>query len=417
MESWGRYPRATQTVTSMRWRSEAPRFGASKVLPRGQGRSYGDSCLNDGGVLISTASLDRFIFLDEERGILRCEAGVTFEAILELIVPRGLFLPVVPGTKHVSVGGAIANDIHGKNHHRAGTFGRHVRQLELVRSDGRRSVLGPEDPLFQATIGGLGLTGIVTSAEIQLVRVAGPCMRTEAIPFDDLDGFVALTRESDAGWEYTVAWIDCLAPKPGRGVFLRGAHGEGWMRGPSRRVRVPVDFPPSLLNRHTVRAFNRFYRFATRPGSRIAHYDPFFFPLDSVQGWNRIYGKPGFFQFQCVVPAIGTIASLLAKVAQAGTGSFLSVLKTFGDLPSPGLLSFPRKGFTLTLDFANRGPATLSLLEDLEQQVRGAGGALYPAKDARMSRETFVQGSPRLPEFLRFIDPAFSSSFWRRVTA
>ena len=417
MESWGRYPRATQTVQTMRWRSDVPRFGAAKVLPRGQGRSYGDSCLNDGGVLISTAGLDRFIFLDEAGGTLRCEAGVTFEAILDLIVPRGFFLPVVPGTKLVSVGGAIANDIHGKNHHRAGTFGRHVRALELLRSDGSRRVLGPPDPLFAATVGGLGLTGIVTWAEIQLIRVPGPCLRTEAIPFADLDAFLALTRESDGSWDYTVSWIDCLSPKPGRGVFLRGAHAEGAARAPSRRLRVPLDFPAFVLNRHTVRAFNRLYRLATRPGTRLSHYDPFFFPLDSVQGWNRIYGRPGFFQFQCVVPEIGTIGSLLQKVARAGTGSFLSVLKTFGDLPSPGLLSFPRKGFTLALDFPNRGAATLALLDDLEREVRAAGGALYPAKDARMSRETFVHGSPRLDQFLPFLDPAFSSSFWRRVTA
>jgi FAD/FMN-containing dehydrogenase len=417
MESWGRYPRAKQTVQTLRWRDESPRFGELKVLPRGQGRSYGDSCLNDGGVLLSTAGLDRFISLDESSGVLRCEAGVTLEAILDLVVPRRFFLPVVPGTKHVSVGGAIANDIHGKNHHRKGTFGRHVRRLELLRSDGTRSVLGPEDPLFQATVAGLGLTGIVTWAEIQLIRVPGPCVVTEAVPFDHLEHFLRLSAESDAEWEYTVAWIDCLSRDVGRGVFLRGAHTEGHKRGPSRRVAVPLDLPAFVLNPYTVRAFNRLYRFATRPGKRVIHYDPFFFPLDSVQGWNRIYGKPGFFQFQCVVPAIETIAVLLAEVARAGTGSFLSVLKTFGDLASPGMLSFPRKGFTLTLDFANRGGATLRLLQELERQVREAGGAIYAAKDAAMGRETFVRSSPRLAEFLPFVDPAFSSSFWRRVCA
>src|SRR3954471_15023279 len=211
MESWGRYPRATQTVQAMRWRTDTPAFGGAKVLPRGQGRSYGDSCLNDGGVLLSTEGLDRFIFLDEERGVLRCEAGVTLEAILNLVVPRGFFLPVVPGTKYVSLGGAIANDIHGKNHHRQGTFGRHVRRLELLRSDGTRQVLGPQDPLFQATVAGLGLTGIVTWAEIQLIRVPGPCVAAEAIPFDHLEEFLRLSAESDAGWDYTVAWIDCLS--------------------------------------------------------------------------------------------------------------------------------------------------------------------------------------------------------------
>jgi FAD/FMN-containing dehydrogenase len=348
--------------------------------------------------------------------VLRCEAGATLGAILDVIVPRGWFLPVLPGTKHVSVGGAIANDIHGKNHHRAGTFGRHIRRLELVRSDRSRRVLAPGDPLFDATIGGLGLTGLITWAEMQLRGVPGPCIRMEAVPFDDLEQFVQVNRDSDATWEYTVAWIDSLSRSPGRGVFLRGEHVEGTARRPSRRLRVPLDFPAFTLNRHTVRAFNRAYRWATRPGTRVVHYEPFFFPLDAVEGWNRIYGRPGFFQFQCVVPKIQTIESLLSRVARAGTGSFLTVLKTFGDISSPGLLSFPRKGFTLTLDFANRGPETFAFLGELEREVREAGGALYPAKDASMSRETFFASSPRVAEFLPHVDPAFSSSFWRRVS-
>jgi FAD/FMN-containing dehydrogenase len=406
-----------QQVQPLTWRDEALSFARRPVLPRGQGRSYGDSCLNEGGVLLSTGALDRFISFDERTGLLRCESGVTLGAILDVVVPRGFFLPVLPGTKHVSIGGAIANDIHGKNHHRAGTFGCHVRRLELLRSDGTRRVLGPGDALFAATIGGLGLTGLITWAEVQLKRVPGPCIRTEAVPFDSLDEFVQLTRDSDESWEYTVAWIDSLSRAPGRGVFLRGEHAVGTARAPSKRLRVPIDFPAFTLNRYTVRAFNRVYRWATRPGARVVHYDPFFFPLDSVENWNRIYGRPGFFQFQCVVPRIGTIESLLTRVARAGSASFLSVLKTFGDVPSPGMLSFPRKGFTLTLDFANRGPETFALLEELEREVRDDGGALYAAKDARMSRATFLASAPRLAEFEPHVDPAFSSSFWRRVSA
>ncbi|HWE23057.1 MAG TPA: FAD-binding oxidoreductase [Myxococcales bacterium] len=406
-----------QQVQPLTWRDETPSFARRPVLPRGQGRSYGDSCLNEGGVLLTTRALDRFISFDEQTGVLRCEAGVTLGAILEVVVPRGFFLPVLPGTKHVSVGGAIANDIHGKNHHRAGTFGRHVKKLELMRSDGSRRELEPGNPLFAATIAGLGLTGLITWAEVQLRRVPGPCIRTEAVPFDSLEEFLQLTGESDANWEYTVAWIDSTSRSPGRGVFLRGEHSEGQARRSSRRLRVPVDLPAFTLNRYTVRAFNRAYRWATRRGTRVVHYDPFFFPLDSVQDWNRIYGRPGFFQFQCVVPEIGTIESLLTRVARTGNGSFLTVLKTFGDIPSPGMLSFPRKGFTLTLDFANRGAGTLALLEELEREIREASGALYPAKDARMSRATFLAGTPRLAEFEPHVDPAFSSSFWRRVSA
>ena len=403
-------------MQSLTWRDEAPSFARRPVLPHGQGRSYGDSCLNEGGVLLATGALDRFISFDERTGVLRCEAGVTLGAILELAVPRGFFLPVLPGTKHVSVGGAIANDIHGKNHHRSGTFGRHVRRLELMRSDGPRRELGPGDELFAATVGGLGLTGLINWAELQLRRVPGPCIRTEAVPFRSLDEFQQLTRDSDERWEYTVAWIDSVSSTP-RGVFLRGEHVEGAVRRSKRRLRVPVDLPAFTLNRYTVTVFNRVYRWATRPGTRVVHYDPFFFPLDSVEDWNRIYGRPGFFQFQCVVPEIGTVESLLTRVARAGSGSFLSVLKTFGDVPSAGMLSFPRKGFTLALDFANRGPETFALLEQLETEVREAGGALYPAKDARMSRATFLASAPRLAEFEPHIDPAFSSSFWRRVSA
>jgi FAD/FMN-containing dehydrogenase len=326
-------------------------------------------------------------------------------------------LPVLPGTQFVSVGGAIANDIHGKNHHRAGTFGRHVLRLELLRSDGPPRLLDPGEPLFHATVAGLGLTGLVTWAELRLERVPGPRLRTEAIPFRDLDEFADLTGASDGRWEYTVAWIDSLARVPGRGVFLRGDHAEGAARAPSRRLSVPFDLPTRALNRWTVRAFNRLYRIAARPGTRSCHYQPFFFPLDSVRRWNRIYGRRGFFQFQCAVPELRTIRSLLARIAASGAGSFLTVLKTFGGLPSPGMLSFPRPGPTLALDFANRGPGTLRLLDELEREVLDAGGALYPAKDARMSPTAFARGAPRLREFLPFVDPAFSSSFWRRVTS
>jgi len=420
LESWGRFPPArqqVQLVQEVRWRSDAPDFSQRPVLPYGQGRSYGDSCLNNGGVLLTTGALDRLISFDTQTGLLRCEAGITLGALLQVIVPRGFFLPVLPGTKHVSVGGAIANDIHGKNHHRQGTFGRHVRSLELLRSDQSRTELFPGQPLFAATVGGLGLTGLVTQATLQLRPVPGPSLRSEAIRFNRLEEYVELAQQSDARCEYTVAWIDCLSREPGRGVFFRGDHAEGETRPPKRRLSVPFDLPSGALNSLSVRAFNLCYRAFNRPGMKLVHHEPFFFPLDTVARWNRIYGKRGFFQFQCVVSETRTIKKLLERVARAGTGSFLSVLKTFGDLPSPGMLSFPRKGFTLTLDFGNRGPETTKLLAALEAEVREAGGALYPAKDAQMSRETFASSYPRAAEFAQHLDPAFSSSFWRRVNA
>ena len=414
-ESWGRIPHPRQTAQEVRWRTQVPDFAQRPVLPYGQGRSYGDSCLNDGGVLLTTGALDHLISFDTQTGLLRCEAGATLGTLLEIAVPHGFFLPVLPGTKQVSVGGAIANDIHGKNHHRQGSFGRHLRRLELLRSDGSRVELAPGDARFAATVGGLGLTGLITQAELQLRPVPGPSVRREAIHFRDLEEYVDLAQVSDARCEYTVAWIDCLARTPGRGIFFRGDHTEGSSRPPRRQLAVPFDFPPFALNSFTVRAFNLLYRTFNRPGSKLMHHQPFFFPLDSVLRWNRIYGRRGFFQFQCVVPEIRTIRHLLQRVASAGTGSFLSVLKTFGDLPSPGMLSFPRPGLTLTLDFANRGPETRQLLRALESEVRDAGGALYPAKDAQMSRETFAASYPRAAEFAAHIDPAFSSSFWRRV--
>ena len=397
----------------MLWRSDPLPSPGTSLLAFGRGRSYGDCALNDGGTLLTTRTLDRLIAFDAAAGVLRCEAGVSLGEILAVVVPRGWFLPVVPGTKHVSVGGAIANDIHGKNHHRVGTFGRHVRRLELLRSDGRVEC-GPGDPLFAATVAGLGLTGLITWAELQLRPVPGARIRNETIPFGSLDEFFALSAESDARFEYTVAWMDCLS-RVGRGVFFRGDHAEGPAAPPAARLAVPIDFPSFALNPLTVRAFNAVYALKRR-SIRVVDADPFFFPLDAVSGWNRIYGRRGFFQFQCAVPGRDAVEELLAAVARSGTGSFLSVLKSFGDLPSPGMLSFPRKGPTLTLDFANRGEPTLAMLDRLEAIVAAAGGALYPAKDARMSRETFARSYPRRAEFEAFRDPAFSSSLWRRVS-
>jgi FAD/FMN-containing dehydrogenase len=413
-ESWGRYPPARHALeVPLRWRDEARIPLLRPVLPHGQGRSYGDCCLNEGGVLLRTSGLDRFISFDAG-GVLRCEAGLTLGEILEFAVPRGFFLPVLPGTRHISVGGAIANDIHGKNHHRAGSFGRHVRRLELLRSDGERREHEPGDALFAATVGGLGLTGLVTWAEIALVPVPGPGVQVEAIPFAGLEEFFAISDESDARCEYTVAWLDVLAASH-RGIFFRGHHAPGEIRPPRARATVPFDV--RVVNAFTVRAFNAAYYAAQRlaAGKRLVHYDPFFFPLDGVARWNRLYGKRGFLQFQCVVPTRDGIRAVLDEAARLGSGSPLTVLKKFGDLPSPGMLSFPRPGFTVAIDLANRGEPTFAQFERLEKLAVEAGGALYPAKDARMSAETFARSYPRLSEFERFVDPAFSSSFWRRV--
>ncbi len=424
-ESWGRYPKAAHTeIIEPAFITESLRSGIKSILPYGQGRSYGDACLNTGGALLSTRWLNRLIEFDPNTGILRCDAGVTLEQILEFSVPRGFFLPVTPGTKYVSVGGALANDIHGKNHHVAGTFGRHVLRFELLRSDGGRIVCSPSSnaDLFSATIGGLGLTGLVTWVEFKLRAIKGPYIDMESIKFHNIDEFLKISSDSDEDFEYTVAWLDCVNSRDGRGLFMRGNHSPESARGrvDKKKLVVPIDFPSFALNSISVSIFNLLYFHKQRATHVKAStlYDPFFYPLDAVLGWNRIYGKRGFFQFQCVVPESNNnlaIREVLNLVIASKQGSFLAVLKKFGEITSPGMLSFPRAGITLALDFANQGERTLSLLRDLDLLVAKSNGAIYPAKDATMSAASFKQYYPRWEEFSKFIDPAFSSSFWRRV--
>lgn len=422
--SWGRYPRVQQLVVPLRDRSEAlPRQLDRTVLPRGNGRSYGDSCLNPDGVLLSARGLDRFISFDADAGVLRCEAGMLLSEILAVTVPRGWFLPVTPGTQMVTVGGAIANDVHGKNHHARGSFGNHVRSLELLRSDGSRRVCSPTHGAewFRATVGGLGLTGLVTWAELQLMRVPGSVMAGETVRFVDLRQFFELSAESDTRFDYTVAWVDCLARGKhlGRGLFMRGGHAAGATASPrAPALQLPFTPPAALVNGLSVRAFNSMYYRLAREGRWRSHYQPFLYPLDGIGQWNRMYGPAGFLQYQCVVPpatAAAAIRELLERISRARQGSFLSVLKVFGEQSAPGMLSFTRPGATLALDFPNRGAETFAMLDRLNDVVLQAGGAVYPAKDARMSGASFRQYFPAWREFQAFIDPQFSSGFWRRV--
>ena len=425
-ESWGRYPRVAQTLLRIGDRhAPLPAFEGS-ALPHGNGRSYGDSCLDPGGTLLHARGLDRFIAFDPATGVLDCEAGTTLAEILEVVVPQGWFLPVTPGTALATVGGAIANDVHGKNHHVAGSFGHHVAGFELLRSDGARFDCVPGEPLFAATVGGLGLTGLVTAARLQLRRVTGPWMETETIRFGGVDEFFALSAQSAASHEYTVAWIDCLAPERalGRGHFIRGDHASqaGGTRppAPTRRLSMPLVPPFALVNRLTLKPFNLAYYHRQRaPRVRASsHYAGYFHPLDGIGDWNRMYGPRGFLQHQCVLPpetARVALPLLLREIRRAGQGSFLAVLKEFGTAPAAGMLSFPRAGTALALDFPNTGDALFALLDRLDAIVVEAGGAVYPAKDARMSAATFRAGFPRLAEFQAHRDPALSSGFWRRV--
>lgn len=393
-------------------------------IAHGMGRSYGDVCLNPGGLLWKTIGLDRFISFNQQTGLLVCEAGLLLRDIQQLMIPRNWTLPVTPGTQLITVGGAIANDVHGKNHHVAGNFGNHVQSIQLARTDGTIIECGPniKPEWFSATIGGMGLTGVITKAAIQLKRIAGPWLNTETVPFSDLGDFFQLADASESEWEHTVAWIDCLSKKTCRGIFMR-ANPTDICKDPEpqhRKLSMPVMPPISLINKVSLRTLNTLYFHLKKrqTGPHTMHYEPFFYPLDNVHKWNRIYGPNGFFQYQSVVPReVGhhAVQAMLDEIARSGDGSFLAVLKTFGNMPSSGLLSFPQPGVTLALDFPNKNNHTLRLLDKLDNIVKEAGGRIYPAKDARMPRSLFEAGYPNLGQFLHYRDPGISSAMSRRL--
>lgn len=427
VSSWGRLSSEPHRVVAL----SDPATVRSAVCGReqrgvahGMGRSYGDVCLNPGGVLWLTTGLDHFIAFDEQTGRLTCEAGVLLRDIQALMIPRGWILPVTPGTQMVTVGGAIANDVHGKNHHRLGSFGDHVQRIELVRTDGEVIGCGPhvQPEWFAATVGGLGLTGVIVAAEIQLRRVSGPWLDTETVPYACLEEFFDLADDSEAGWEHTVSWVDCISGGGGRGLFMRGNPAEARQYQETRRRKLTMPFGPpmSLVNRLSLQTFNIAYYNVKkwRAGRAIVHYVPFFYPLDNISEWNRMYGPKGFFQYQSVVPREAgrdAVKAMLAEIARSGEGSFLAVLKTFGNRQPVGMLSFPCPGVTLALDFPNNGQRTHRLFDRIDAIVREAGGRVYPAKDARMPRDLFEAGYERLGEFLKYRDPGISSGLSRRL--
>jgi len=403
------------------------RAGVGTVLPYGNGRSYGDTCQAQDGMLADMRSLKRIAGLDTETGVVTAEAGVLLSDIIAHAAPHGFFPPVVPGTQFVTLGGAIANDIHGKNHHSRGTFGCHVERIELLKSDGKTYVCTPDSNarLFSATIGGMGLTGIILSASVRLMRVPSLDIAETVTPFANLGEYFDRAEEADAANEYAVAWIDQIAggKRSGRGLLLTGNHAADGARhsmASGRRLSVPFQPPINVLNRPFLMAFNAAYRWR-RSSSRGPHttgYQGFFFPLDGVAEWNRLYGPKGLFQHQSVIPleaARKTVPVLLHAAREAGQGSFLTVLKRFGTVKSPGMLSFPRPGYTLTLDFPNLGKKTLELLGELDAITVAAGGAVNPYKDARMSAATFGASFPDWQRLEAIRDPAFMSSFWART--
>jgi len=439
---WGRYPRV-QAFCARPERSRgvveafADRRG-SPVLGFGLGRSYGDAALIEGGRVILTERLDRMLHFDPMTGWLRCESGVSIKTLVDTFVPRGFFPPVVPGTQFVTVGGAIANDIHGKNHHVDGTFADHVRRVEILTGRGEIVICDAqtEPELFWATVGGLGLTGIILSLEVKLQPIDNPYIEMDSIRVENLDHFFEINAES-AQFSHTVSWIDCVTTgnAMGRGIYMRGRHAQGeTQESPSLLGRiaekvsplldVPLDGPEWLMNPLTMRAFNTAYFRKHPKGARsvVTHYEPFFFPLDFVRNWNRIYGGRGMLQYQLVVPhdpQSAAIRAVLDAVTKAGMASFLAVIKTFGDKGHDGL-SFPMPGVTLALDFPNTGAPLLALCDRLDEIVIHAGGRVYLGKDARLSRQSFQQMYPNAPAWRETRDRwdpkgVFQSELGRRL--
>jgi FAD/FMN-containing dehydrogenase len=429
-ESWGRYPQYKADIIPLHWQNDFPAVAEgvhNGVLPVGLGRSYGDVGLLKDGTLLVTTGMDRIIDFDPHTGLLTAEAGMSLAQILDFAVPRGFFLPVTPGTKYVTLGGAIANDIHGKNHHVAGTIGCHVTEFELVRSDGSRMRCSANEnrDFFCATIGGLGLTGLITKATLRLIPIASRSIDVEYEHFYGIDEFLDLTRKYSER-TYTVSWVDVTSTGKNfaRGIFMAGEHSKvpGELK-PSAKPKLvfPFDAPGFLLNRYTVSAFNTLYfHKQIKPFKRfVQDYEPYFYPLDAVLHWNRMYGKEGLLQFQYVIPwehaREGTIA-VLREVAKSGLASFLAVLKAFGDVPSPGMMSFPKPGITLALDFPIKPGKSFPLFERLADMTLEFGGRLYPAKDAAMTAAQYQAFYPQWQHFAKYRDPLITSSFWERVT-
>ncbi len=438
LTGWGRFPVETCRVYRPEARGELSEIvtGAAEdsFLPRGLGRSYGDAALNGDAAVISLLRLDRLLSLDEDEGVLECEAGVGLGDILDAVVPRGFFLPVVPGTRFVTVGGAIASDIHGKNHHRDGTFSRFVVDLTLLTPGGELVRCSPEvyRDLFWATVGGMGLTGIIVTARIRLHHITTRYISVDYRKAPDLDAALALFDEADDQYPYSVAWIDCLSRGRalGRSVLMFGEHAtrervkDAHLDVASSRARlsVPFDAPGIALNRISVRAFNTFYYALHRTrDDALVSADRFFFPLDGVRDWNRLYGRRGFVQYQAVLPLDRGgegVRRLLEGLSASGLSSFLAVLKKMGP-EGDGHLSFPMEGYTLALDIPRRRGLG-KLLGALDRIVLDHGGRIYLAKDASLVAGAFRQMYPGLDRFQSVknaIDPdgLFSSSQARRL--
>ncbi|MFJ6695937.1 FAD-binding protein [Streptomyces sp. NPDC091272] len=437
---WGRTAPTTALVVRPRTYEEAAAAvrgcGARGGIARGLGRAYGDAAQNAGGSVLDMTGLDRIRSIDAESGLVVCDAGVSLHRLMQVLLPLGWFVPVTPGTRYVTVGGAIGADIHGKNHHVSGGFSRHVRALRLLGADGEVRTVEPGSALFDATAGGMGLTGVILSATVQLLPVETSLMSVDTERAKDLDDLMARLTCTDQLYRYSVAWIDLLArgASTGRSVLTRGDHAPLDVL-PARARRQPLTFrpgqlpgapsfvPEGLLGRRSVGLFNElWYRRAPRARvGELQKISTFFHPLDGVPHWNRIYGRGGFVQYQFVVPygQEEALRRIVGRISRRGCPSFLAVLKRFGDR-DPGWLSFPVPGWTLALDIPAGLPGLGAFLDGLDEEVAGAGGRIYLAKDSRVRPETLAAMYPKLADFRALraeLDPrgVFTSDLSRRL--
>lgn len=423
-KSWGGVKKSSATALSSFFSKDN-----KKKLVCGSMLSYGDSCLNTNEAIYNNTFNDNILEFDHVNKEILVETGISFDDLLKFLVPKGYFLPVTPGTKYITVGGAIANDIHGKNHHQDGNFGNWIISFTLVRTTGEKLECSPHQnsDLFHATIGGLGLTGFITQCRFKVIKIQSSNILCETIKFNKISDFFKINTESK-DYKYTVAWIDCLSAdtKKGKlkGLYMRGNHSsQGALKEhpSSGKKAIPFNFPSWSLNSLSIKVFNFLYynkQLAKRKTTSV-HYDPFFYPLDAIKSWNRIYGKNGLYQFQCVIPLISSqecFEEIINKIKHYGQGSFLSVLKTFGTIPSQGLLSFPEEGLTFALDFPNRGSKTVELLNELYAIVFKYEGKIYPAKDQLVTKEAFQKMYPKHTEFVKLRDPGIDSDWWHRVS-